>query len=694
MSTAVSNADRSNASLSLTDSRTRLSRFREKIINGVITASGMTSIVFVALIFLFIFKEAFPLLSTYPAARFFFGREWAPTTEGVGGLPDYGLVPLLLSSVLVTLGAVALAVPLGVATAVYIAEVAPPRFRPTLKALIELLAAVPSVVLGFFGMMVLGPYLQARFGFATGDTLLTGSITLALMAVPTIATISEDALAAVPRDIREASLGLGATHWQTVRNVIFPAAASGVVAAVMLGVGRAIGETMVVLMVTGNGVGINLLQLMGVMPGTNNPLTAFQNVFGAYAEVCRTLTATVASEMGEVVPGQSHYHALFMLGVVLFVITFLINFTADFALKRTRDVRSGSGGASAFLSFLAVLGGVLGIGVTIALVGMAGDAAGGLGIGLLVATLALLVFLIRPTITYRRPIDYAMYACLGLGLLAALLPTLFLFGNILIGGFRQLTPGFLTQAPSDGGTAGGIGPAILGTLGLMFGTILLALPLGICAAIYLSEFAKKGPLVGAIRMAIVNLAGVPSIVHGLFGLIVFKTFLGGWLDYFARNSTPVWQNRTLLWGAATLAILVLPIVITTTEEALLSVPASFREGSVGLGATRWQTIRRVVLPAAIPGILTGAILAIGRSAGETAPILFTAAVTFTTDVRLPSPDAPVLALPYHLYYVVTQATQASDGLKYGIALVLLGLVFTVNITAILLRTRLRRARRW
>jgi phosphate transport system permease protein len=150
----------------------------------------------------------------------------------------------------------------------------------------------------------------------------------------------------------------------------------------------------------------------------------------------------------------------------------------------------------------------------------------------------------------------------------------------------------------------------------------------------------------------------------------------------------------LLWGCTTLAILVLPIVITTTEEALLSVPLSFREGSIGLGATRWQTIRRVVLPAAVPGIMTGGILAVGRAAGETAPILFTAAVGFTTDLRLPALDAPVLALPYHLYYVVTQALNAPSGLKYGIALTLLSLVFVVNLTAILLRSRLRNARRW
>jgi phosphate transport system permease protein len=195
-------------------------------------------------------------------------------------------------------------------------------------------------------------------------------------------------------------------------------------------------------------------------------------------------------------------------------------------------------------------------------------------------------------------------------------------------------------------------------------------------------------------MAIVNLAGVPSIVHGLFGLVLFKLFFGSILDNFYGNQTPIWQNRTLIWGAATLAILVLPIVITATEEALQAVPKSFREGSVGLGASRWQTIWRIILPAALPGILTGGILAVGRAAGETAPILFTAAVSFTTLTGVPHLYDPVLALPYHLYYVVTQVANAPLQLQYGIALTLLLLVFIVNLSAILLRGRLRQSRRW
>jgi phosphate transport system permease protein len=295
---------------------------------------------------------------------------------------------------------------------------------------------------------------------------------------------------------------------------------------------------------------------------------------------------------------------------------------------------------------------------------------------------------------FRRLHQGLMYGLMSLGMLLVLVPTVMVFYTIFANGWRQLTLTFLTQQPLDNGLRGGIGPAILGTFALMIGTVVLSLPLGVFAAIYLTEYARKGPIVRVIRMAIVNLAGVPSIVHGLFGLGLFVYFLGGKLDQLLRHDQPIWQNQTLLWGSATLAVLVLPIVITATEEALLSVPRSFREGSMGLGATKWQTIRRVILPSAVPGILTGAILAVGRAAGETAPILLTAALSWTSNTGMPRPSEPVMALPYHLYYVVTQVANAPLRLQYGIAMTLLLLVFVVNLTAIVLRARLRRARRW
>lgn len=329
----TSSAARTSSSAALRVGRSPLARLGERVINGWIFVCGMLSILFVLLIFVFVFREALPLLRQYPLAKLW-GKEWVPVPPE-GETPDFGLIPLLLGSLQVTLGAIVLAVPLGLMTAVYIAEIAPPRLRDVLKPAIELLAAIPSVVLGFFGSVVLAGWLREGLHLSSGITMLGGSITLAFMAVPTIATISEDAIGAVPREIREGSYGLGATHWQTIRRVLVPAAFSGIVAAVMLGVGRAIGETMVVLMVTGNGVGLHQTALMN---GPGNPVAAFQHFFGAYLELTRTLTATIASDMAEAVTGGAHYRALFLLGVVLFVITFLINLVADWALARAKRI--------------------------------------------------------------------------------------------------------------------------------------------------------------------------------------------------------------------------------------------------------------------------------------------------------------------------------------------------------------------
>ncbi len=227
--------------------------------------------------------------------------------------------------------------------------------------------------------------------------------------------------------------------------------------------------------------------------------------------------------------------------------------------------------------------------------------------------------------------------------------------------------------------AGGIFPALVGTLYLALGTAIVSLPLGVITAIYLNEYAPKGRIARLIRIAIVNLAGVPSVVYGLFGLALFVT-----LFHFGVS---------LIAGIFTLSILVLPIVITAAEEGLRSVPMSFREASLALGATRWQTIRRVVLPNALPGIATGAILALSRAAGETAPILFTCAAFYLP--RLPkSPFDEIMALPYHVYVISTQVPHAPLSIQYGATVVLMGLVFILNTVAILWRMRLRRVKKW
>ncbi len=286
-------------------------KFKEFLVEKLILICGLASIFFVLLIFLFLLKEGISVFKTVSPFRFLFGKNWYPISEPA----QLGILPLIMGSLLVTLGAAIISIPIGVACAVYIAEVAPLRIKEVLKSGIELLAAIPSVVLGFIGMVTLVPWVKAVFHLPTGLTALSGSIMLAFMAMPTIVSIAEDALYAVPKSYKEGSLAMGATHWQTIYRVILPAASPGLLAAIMLGLGRVIGETMAVMMITGNAPLI--------------PHSILQPV--------RTLTATIAAEMGETVVGSEHYFALFAIGIVLFVMSFVTNVTADVFLHKRKN---------------------------------------------------------------------------------------------------------------------------------------------------------------------------------------------------------------------------------------------------------------------------------------------------------------------------------------------------------------------
>ncbi len=288
---------------------------REYIIEKLIFLSGIATIIFVVLIMLFLLKEGLALFATVNPIEFILGTNWYPISDP----PRFGILPLILGSLLVTFGAILIAVPLGLASAVYVAEVAPVWLREILKTGIELLSAIPSIVLGFIGIVTLAPFLKSVFHLSSGLTALAGSIMLAFMAMPTIVSIIEDAINAVPKSYREGSLALGATHWQTIYRVIIPAASSGILAAIMLGIGRVIGETMAVLMITGNAA---------IMPTS-------------MLQPVRTLTATIAAEMGEAVSGSPHYYALFSIGIVLFIISFSINLVADMFLHKSPGRNKG-----------------------------------------------------------------------------------------------------------------------------------------------------------------------------------------------------------------------------------------------------------------------------------------------------------------------------------------------------------------
>jgi phosphate transport system permease protein len=285
----------------------RRKRF-EFFVETLIRLCGYSAILFVVLIFAFLLLEGLPALAEVPADSLL-GSRWYPI-EGM-----YGLLSLILGSIVVTLGAALIAIPLGLMTAVFIAEVSPRWLREILKPIVEILAGLPSVVLGFLGILVLVPLVRTTFNLPTGLTAFTGSILLAGMALPTIVSVAEDALDAVPRSYRDGALALGATRWQTIWRVTLPAAKSGVLTAVMLGLGRAIGETMAVMMVTGNAAQLRLDALFAP---------------------ARTMTATIAAEMGEVARGETHYHTLFLIGIVLFLISFLVNITASSMLFRAK----------------------------------------------------------------------------------------------------------------------------------------------------------------------------------------------------------------------------------------------------------------------------------------------------------------------------------------------------------------------
>ena len=289
---------------------TKLRNIKSFLIYRFVFLNGILSIVILGLILAFLIANSIKFFSSYPILEFLTGKKWSPTV-----LEEFGFLPLLTGSLLVTFGAIIIAIPLGIGSAIYIGELAPRAVREILKPIIEVLATIPSVVIGFIGIKLLVPVIKDLFNLSIGLTALTGSVMLAFMSLPTIISISEDAINAVPNRYRYASIALGATKWETTYRTIIPSASSGIAAAVMLGLGRIVGETMTVLMITGN-----------------SPRIVF-----SWLQPVRTITATIAAEVGETVQGGLHYSSLFAIGLILFLITFLINFISDRFINKIRE---------------------------------------------------------------------------------------------------------------------------------------------------------------------------------------------------------------------------------------------------------------------------------------------------------------------------------------------------------------------
>ncbi|MEA3559749.1 MAG: phosphate ABC transporter permease PstA, partial [Candidatus Thermoplasmatota archaeon] len=602
------------------------------------------------------------------------GNKWKPTSFYD---ESFGAFNLIIATILVSAGAMVIAIPIGIGSAIFVSQLAHPRIKDILKTSIELLAGVPSIVYGLFGVLVLKGWLEDWFDLPIGYSWLAGSIILGIMALPTIISVSEDAISSVGRELKEASLGLGATKWQTISQVIVPASISGITAAIILGMGRAIGETMAVMMVAGN---------TATLP---EPLW---NIFGRI----KPITAAIGIEMGEA--SGTHKSALFALAVILFFIVMIINSVAIYIMGRIRAKHLGlvkkerTGPAFKitdnlrlslfiiltsiisillFLMFNNLIGPVYGmIAVSVPLIWFIGykmllphlshlwlhrgpgnsivkrghivdhidgpvvlpdtmkevisvafrlvlvgvvfvlfNTWFGLTAGIVIA-LILVVSLVGTRFLPSKLSQIVAFVIITGTLLLTIAALGVILFYIISEGLGVFSWEFLSEPPSNLGRDGGIYPAIIGTAYLVLGSIILAMPIGVGAGIYLSEYAKEGRFIKIIRLGIDNLNGTPSIVFGLFGLAFLVIVLE--------------MGISLKAGIIVVSLMILPTIIRTTEEAMKSVPRSVREGSLALGATKWETIWKVVLPPAFPGIITGIILSIGRAAGETAPILFVA----------------------------------------------------------------------
>ena len=287
-------------------------KLKDNIIRKILFGFGLTAVIFILLILIFLLVEGLPFFFEADGLDFFTDDVWDPSSPNE---PRYGILPMLLGTFLVTLGAILIAVPIGIGCAIYLSEIAHPKIRETLKPIIEILAGIPSVVFGFFALIILSTWIDDFLNATTKLNALTGSIMLSVMMLPIIISLSEDAIRSVPREMKEASLALGLSKWDTIKGVVLPAAFSGITAGIILGVARAIGETMTVLMATGNA-----------------PVISFDMLTSM-----RTMTATIAIEMGEVPYGSTHYHALFAIGIILFIITLFVNFIAGIIRRKFRE---------------------------------------------------------------------------------------------------------------------------------------------------------------------------------------------------------------------------------------------------------------------------------------------------------------------------------------------------------------------
>lgn len=621
---------------------TRATRLKELALKNLFLTCACVAVLAVILIFVFTFWKAIPVITDIGLGEFF-GLTWAPT-EG-----RYGILALLAGSGIVTVGSLAIGVPLAVGCAVFLTEIAGKRLAGIVSTAVDLLAGVPSVVYGFFGLVILRPLVAGLTG-GLGFGALTVWLVLAIMIVPTITTLTMDALRSIPMGIREASFAMGATRWQTIYKVVLPAAKMGIVNAVVLGMGRAIGETMAVLMVVGNAP---------VIPG-------------GIASPLSTITSQIALDMGY--SSGLHRSALFGMGVVLFIISASLVGIVRAVSSARESGRGHSRRRRAKAADRAVVAGGVNFDHAEAPVEhapaqtlTADDVTPVTGAvteareGSRARIKRLLAEGAKGGGNKNRTNDLMLGVFRAAGIVtAAVLVVIIAF--VAVNGLPVMSLDFIFGWPEGVNAEGGIFPTIVSTLYVTALAMLICTPIAVLAAVYLAEYAKQGRLVTFIRYAADTLSSVPSIVMGLFGYAMFVEAMGFGLS--------------MLSAALALALMMMPIVMRTTEEAIRAVPRYIRWGAYGLGATKWQVVSKIVLPSAFPRIATGIVLAIGRAIGETAVVLY----TMGQAINLPlTPLDSGRPMTIHLYQLANEGINMQAA--YGTALLLMLMILAFNLFA-------------
>ncbi len=622
-----------------------LARLGDVVFKNVCRAAAVAVLVVAALLVVFLVKESWPAMRTI-GLRFFTHTNWDPTRH------DYGALAFVWGTLATSALAMLVAVPLGVGAAAFLAEIAPGWLRRAGSFLIELLAAIPSVVYGFWGIFFLAPGVQRLFDLAggpnTGGTgILSAGLILSIMVVPYIAAITFDVCRAVPRAQREGALALGSTRWQTIWSVVLPYARPGIVGGCFLALGRALGETMAVTMLIGNSAKIDL-----------SPFA-----------VGDSIASKVANQLGNTTDPLT-VSALVELGLVLFCVTAAVNCLARVLIWRVGHVgkrfpRSEAPPGNARLRGSASREELPAEEPTAAREAEPRRRAfpGGASE--------------RGANARAWWVNQVMTAVLA-GCLAVTLGPLFLIlGYITYRGVTSLNLAFFTQLPIA--DPPGLGHALLGSALLVGLATLFAVPVAILAAIYLAEY-RTGRLVPAVRFVGELLGGVPSIILGIFAyaLLVNPAL---WPDLMARLGFAKFSGWA---GALALGVMMIPVVTRASEEALKLVPQSIRNASYALGATHWQTVARVVVPAALPTIVTGVFLAVARVAGETAPLLMTA---YNSTFWPSSPGERTPFLTYYIYNYSRSESPAEQEQAWAAALVLLAVVMLLNVGIRLLTGR-------